>query len=208
MKTLKQILGDSSHPVKRKNKRLSVWSVKNETEVFAISSSSETEGLSDDDSMSRPQPPSSKNHLKGTSAQVTSTLGRPRERREVSKQFPPTSKASGKGSASASSSKSRLPSKKRMKELLVDYAYDLYTSLNAVVFKNQLPPVNSTADDGPNVCEIIWSNTLKKTAGRAVISRYDINSSPCLLALPAYLFLILELLPPQELLLNKKYPLN
>lgn len=165
---VQRILDGTSVSPKRKNKRLSVWSTKNASEVIAISSNSDTEDASDDDSVSiqSQQTPASR-------AQTSSTIT---TKQKVERRSPLLSKPSilRNGTTAA---KSRPPSKKRMQELLATYAQELYTSLNDGVFGGKLPPVQTPSCEGQNTCEIIWSNTLKKTAGRAVISRCDKQKS-------------------------------
>lgn len=151
-------IGEPSIPRTKKNKRLSVWSTTNETEVIAISSSSESDSASEEDeSPSRPLPREAKGAPKPTGSRIAGPKS-----------------ASTLRKVNTSPVKGRAPSKKRFRELLVDYARDLYTSLNINVFGSKLPPVKAGgASEDSNTCEIIWSNTLKKTAGRAVISRYE-----------------------------------
>lgn len=67
--------------------------------------------------------------------------------------------------------RNRPPSKKHVREMLARYAEELYTSLNETVFSTKLPPVKTPQNNEPNPCEIVWSNTLKKTAGRAIVKR-------------------------------------
>lgn len=163
---VQQILGGATVPPKPRNKRLSVWSTKNETEVLAISSDSDTEDPSDEADPKSFQRPSSNNvrSRSSPSFQATAPSDAARKKQEHTRPGPSVSKP-------PAAAKARVPSKKRLRELLVDYAEELYTSLNANVFGHKLPPVKSASEEAPSSCEIIWSNTLKKTAGRAVIAR-------------------------------------
>lgn len=151
-----QMLDDRVSSRRRRNKRLSVWSIKDETEVLATSSSETDE---DTDHYAYPSiRTSSQPH---SSKKVNSTV-------PPGAQKPP-SRASDK---SPSTPRARPPSKKRAREMLARCAEELYTSLNGAVFSAKLPPVKTPQSNEPNPCEIIWSNTLKKTAGRAVVKRY------------------------------------
>lgn len=158
-----KIHDDKPSSRRRRNKRLSVWSTKDETEVFAISSSETEEDVDEQ------VPPSTR---------LPSKLAPPHSTKKPNLAlFPgtrqPPSRVSDKSSGTRNT---RLPSKKRIRELLARYAEELYTALNEAVFLAKLPPVKTSQGSEPNPCEIIWSNTLKKTAGRAVVKRCKLTT--------------------------------
>jgi hypothetical protein len=82
-------------------------------------------------------------------------------------------------SSSSLSIQKHPPNKKVQAALLASYAVALYRSLNEEVFEMKLPPAldgqsastESVSLNGERKCNIVWSKTLKKTAGRAIISR-------------------------------------
>ena len=122
--------------------------IKNEMEVLAISSSETDEDIDDHVSSSIHLP----------------TPLQPHSTKKANLPVP-------SGSRKSTSTRNRPPSKKRVREMLARYAEELYTSLNETVFSTKLPPVKTPKNNDPNPCEIVWSNTLKKTAGRAVVKR-------------------------------------
>jgi hypothetical protein len=156
-----KVLDDKASSRRRRNKRLSVWSIKDEVEVFAISSSGTDEDIDE--------------HV-SPSIHLSPKLASPHSTKKADPPVPSgTRQPPLRVSKSSSARNARLPSKKRVREMLARYAEELYTSLNQTVFSENLPPVKVPQGSEPNPCEIIWSNTLKKTAGRAIVKRCHTN---------------------------------
>lgn len=156
------MLSGAASPPKRKNKRMSVWSTKEKTEIIAISSGSETES---DYEPLQPSQPIIKSRLPTPSTKSATAV------KKIA--TPPVKAPPRRVDSTPSATARRGLSKKALHEQLVKYSNDLYISLNERVFGGRLPRLREAGkgEPDPNTCEIVWSNTLKKTAGRAVISR-------------------------------------
>lgn len=188
-------------PTVKRAKRASVWSTVNQQEIIAISSDSDSDGSEpiveyrdyrstksiSTKTASGLRPEIFPTTKPGSSSKI-STHSTPRTlqpqlpSRSPSKTNDPLPRSSSNNSPKKSGQKRPL-SKKAQADHLAAYALDLYNSLNTVVFGNKLPPLPDPSartagvagEHGVRHCSIVWSKTLRTTAGRAQISRFDGN---------------------------------